>query len=165
MVGIILLLHFGTFDLLALAWRRAGYRVTPLMNGPTRAASVGNFWGVRWNRGFNTLARRFLHQPLAARFDRSVAVLGVFTVSGLVHDFVITVPAGGGYGLPTAYFVLQGLALLFERSGAGRRLKLGGGLRGRLYALLIIAGPAFWLFPPVFVQRVILPMLHAIGAT
>jgi hypothetical protein len=38
-------------------------------------------------------------------------------------------------------------------------------LRGRLFALLIVAGPAFWLFPPVFVRRVILPLLHAIGAT
>jgi alginate O-acetyltransferase complex protein AlgI len=165
MVGVILLLHFGTFDLLALAWRRAGYAVTPLMNGPTRADSVGNFWGVRWNRGFNSLARRFLHQPMAPILGRSVAVLGVFTVSGLIHDLVITVPARGGYGLPTAYFVLQGVALLFERSGAGRRLKLGRGVRGRLFALAIVAGPAFWLFPPVFVQRVILPMLHAIGAT
>ena len=165
MVGIILLLHFGTFDLLALAWRRAGYVVTPLMNGPTRADSVGNFWGVRWNRGFNSLARRFLHQPIAPILGRSGAVLGVFTVSGLIHDLVITVPARGGYGLPTAYFILQGVALLFERSGTGRRLKLGRGLRGRLFALLIVAGPAFWLFPPVFVQRVILPMLHAIGAT
>ena len=102
---------------------------------------------------------------MAPILGRSVAVLGVFTVSGLIHDLVITVPARGGYGLPTAYFVLQGVALLFERSGAGRRLKLGRGLRGRLFALAIVAGPAFWLFPPVFVQRVILPMLHAIGAT
>jgi predicted DCC family thiol-disulfide oxidoreductase YuxK len=165
MVGLILLLHFGTFDLLTLAWRKAGYAVTALMNAPTRADSVGNFWGLRWNRGFNSLARRFLHQPMAPILGRAGAVLGVFTVSGLIHDLVITVPAGGGYGLPTAYFVLQGVALLFERSAAGRRLGLGRGLRGRLFALLIVAGPAFWLFPPVFVRRVILPMLHAIGAT
>jgi hypothetical protein len=30
--------------------------------------------------------------------------------------------------------------------------------------VLIVAGPVVWLFPPVFVHRVILPMLGAIGA-
>ncbi len=165
MIGIILFLHFGLFDLLALAWRRAGYRVTPLMNGPTRAHSVGDFWGRRWNRGFNTLARRFLHRPMAAHFGGAAGVVMVFFVSGLIHDLVITVPAGGGYGLPTAYFLLQALALLLERSAFGRHLKLGQGVRGRLFALLVVAGPAFWLFPPVFVRHVILPMLHAIGAS
>ena len=80
---------------------------------------------------------------------------------------VITIPARGGYGLPTAYFLLQGLGLLLERSVAGVRLGLGvgTGIRGRLYAIALVVGPAYWLFPPVFVRNVILPMLHAIGAT
>jgi alginate O-acetyltransferase complex protein AlgI len=102
---------------------------------------------------------------MAVRFGGAAGVLIVFFVSGLIHDFVITVPAGGGYGLPTAYFLLQALALLLERSEFGKRLKLGQGIRGRLFALLVVAGPAFWLFPPAFVRHVILPMLHAIGAT
>jgi alginate O-acetyltransferase complex protein AlgI len=74
------------------------------------------------------------------------------------------VPAGGGYGLPTGYFVLQGLGIAGERSSLGRRLGLGGGVRGWLYTVLVAAGPVAMLFPPVFVQRIILPMLAAIGA-
>jgi alginate O-acetyltransferase complex protein AlgI len=92
-------------------------------------------------------------------------VLGVFLISGIIHDLVITVPARGGYGLPTAYFLLQGAGLLLERSALGRSFGLGVGIRGRLYAYAVTAGPAFWLFPPVFVHRIILPMLAAIGAT
>ena len=94
----------------------------------------------------------------------ALAVLGVFFVSGLVHEFVITLPARSGYGLPTAYFLLQGFGLVLERSALGRRLGLGAGIRGRVFAIIVAAAPAYWLFPPVFVRNVILPMLEAIGA-
>jgi hypothetical protein len=33
-----------------------------------------------------------------------------------------------------------------------------------LFTVLVAAGPAYWLFPPPFVHRVVLPMLTAIGA-
>ena len=39
-----------------------------------------------------------------------------------------------------------------------------GWLRGRLFTLAIVAAPAFWLFHPPFVRRVILPFMQAIGA-
>ena len=249
MFGVILLLHFGTFQLLALIWQRFGVAVEPLMRAPLLATSLGEFWGARWNTGFHAVAHEFLFRPLRRllgsldvryrtdlqktpsskiqtpnkhqapntkdRFNafarvqssnktvrcaqvhhahwslgtwsffgswilvfgssswvfgikrlivKSLPVLGVFFVSGLVHELVITLPARGGYGLPTAYFLLQGLGLVLERSTLGRRLGLGSGLRGRLFAIVVAAAPAFWLFPPVFVRNVILPMLEAIGA-
>jgi alginate O-acetyltransferase complex protein AlgI len=165
MFGIILLLHFGLFHLLALAWQRAGVPVEPLMRAPLLATSLGDFWGARWNTGFHALAHEFVFRPLGRRIGRTLAVLAVFLVSGLIHELVITLPACGGYGLPTMYFLLQGLGLVFERSVFGRKLGLAYGIRGRAFALLVAATPAFWLFPPVFVRNVILPMLHALGAT
>ncbi len=30
--------------------------------------------------------------------------------------------------------------------------------------VLVAGGPVFWLFPPVFIHQVMLPMLQAIGA-
>jgi alginate O-acetyltransferase complex protein AlgI len=165
MVGIILLLHFGLFRLLALAWQRAGVPVQPLMNAPALAANLGEFWGKRWNTGFNVLVRVFLFRPWVARGGRPVtATLLVFLFSGLVHELVISIPARGGYGLPTAYFLLQAAALLLERSAAGRRAGLGDGWQGHWFALALVTLPLGWLFPPVFVHHVILPMLRAIGA-
>ena len=165
MIGVILMLHFGLFQLLALAWQRAGVPVKSLMRAPLLATSLGDFWGARWNSGFHTLAHEFVFRPLHRRTGRTLAVMAVFLVSGLIHELVITLPARGGYGLPTAYFLLQGLGLVLERSPLGRKLALGAGIRGRAFALLVAAAPAFWLFPPIFVCNVILPMLHTIGAT
>jgi alginate O-acetyltransferase complex protein AlgI len=165
MTGIILCLHFGLFHLLALAWRTAGVNAQPIMNHPFVATSLAEFWGERWNAAFSIPARRFLFNPLARRHGIIVATLAVFLASGLLHELVISVPADAGYGLPTAYFALQGTGILFERSKVGRSLGLGRGWRGWLFTLAMTAAPAFWLFHPQFIHNVILPMLQAIGAT
>jgi predicted DCC family thiol-disulfide oxidoreductase YuxK len=164
MLGIILSLHFGMFDLLARAWQRAGVAVEPLMRAPLLATSLGDFWGRRWNTGFHTLAQQWVFRPLARRYGMAWATMGAFFVSGLIHDAVISLSARGGYGLPTAYFVLQGAGVLCERSAAGRALGVGRGGRGRVFAWVVAGGPAFWLFHPIFVRQIILPMLQAIGA-
>jgi hypothetical protein len=164
MTGVIFTLHFGTFHLMSLAWRRLGVDVTPIMRNPFKSTSLADFWGRRWNTAFHELAARFTFEPLRARVGASAAALVVFLVSGVVHELVISLPAGGGYGLPTGYFLLQGLGVAGERSRQGRRLGLGRGWRGRLFTALVAAGPAYWLFPLPFVHRVILPMLAAIGA-
>ena len=93
------------------------------------------------------------------------ATVAVFIVSGLVHELVITLPAHGGYGLPTFYFLLQAVGLVAERSAIGRRLGLGQGARGWMFATVTAAAPAVLLFPPPFVHRVVVPMLGAIGAS
>ena len=165
MVGMVLVLHFGLFDLLALAWRRAGVDATPLMRNPLRAASLVDLWGRRWNTAFHELTNRLAFRPLVRRVGPPGALLGTFLLSGLVHDLVISVPARGGFGLPTAYFTLQGVGVLFERSVLGRRMGLGRGIAGRVFAIVVAAGPAFVLLHPPFVERVIVPFLHAIGAT
>ena len=40
MFGLILILHFGVLHLVSLGWRKAGFRSEPLMNRPTRAATL-----------------------------------------------------------------------------------------------------------------------------
>jgi hypothetical protein len=164
MTGLIFVLHFGTFHLLALAWRTVGVDARPVMRNPVRSTSLAEFWGRRWNTAFHDLATRFTFRPLRPVAGPAGATLLAFLASGLIHELVISLPAGGGYGLPTAYFLLQGLGLLGERARGARRLGLGRGWRGRLVTLTVAAGPAFWLFPPVFVRQIILPMLGAIGA-
>ena len=163
MIGGVLTLHFGIFKLLAGIWQRAGIPVTPLMNSPLKAKSLAEFWGRRWNTGFSIPARRLLIEPLAPKIGAPAATLLVFVVSGLLHELVISLPARAGYGLPTLYFLVQGLAVLFERSKLGRKIGLGQALRGRCFMFLITAGPVFWLFHPPFVKNVILPLLETIN--
>ena len=82
--------------------------------------------------------------------------MAAFFISGLIHELVISLPAGAGYGLPTAYFLLQGIGILTER--------VLPRIRGRIFTILITAVPAFWLFHPPFVRIVFLPFMKAIGA-
>jgi alginate O-acetyltransferase complex protein AlgI len=91
------------------------------------------------------------------------ALLITFLISGLIHDLLISVPAGAGYGLPTAYFLLQAVGLLFERTRLGRRW-LGRPLMARCFAIAVVSLPAPLLFHTPFVKRVFLPFMVAIGA-
>jgi hypothetical protein len=165
MAGLILVLHFGTFHLVSLGWRTIGVNAMPVMQNPLRSHSLAEFWGRRWNTAFHELATRFTFRPLRPAVGRAGAALLVFLASGLIHELVISVPAHAGYGLPTGYFVLQGLGVAGERTRLGRRAGLGRGWRGWLFTVIVAAAPAFWLFPPPFVRTVILPMLAFIGAT
>jgi hypothetical protein len=164
MVGLIYVLHFGIFHLLSIVWRRIGFRAEPLMRNPLFATSLADFWGRRWNAAFHELVHRYTFRPLLRPIGAAGATMVVFLLSGLIHEAVISLPAHGGYGGPTAYFLLNGAALLAEHSTTGRRLGLGGGWRGRAFTLGVAAAPVGLLFHPPFVRNVILPFLHAIGA-
>ena len=163
MIGMAWLVQFGSFHLLALGWQSVGVDARPIFRAPVWARSLGDFWGSRWNLAFRELAYRNVFRPLATRLGTGGASLMTFVVSGLVHELVISVPAGACYGLPTAYFLVQWLGVLVERSAWGRGIGLGRGFGGWLFALLVTAGPACLLFHPPFVHRVVLPFLQVIG--
>ena len=162
--GLIFLLHFGSFHLIALSWQASGIDAKPIMSGPAASTTLSEFWGKRWNLGFRQLAHDFIFRPLQRRTGAKLAGLLVFVVSGLIHDLVISLPARGGYGLPTAYFLLQGLGVIFERSAIASRAGLQRKLPSRLFTLIVAAAPVYWLFHPKFVERVILPFMHALHA-
>jgi hypothetical protein len=164
LVGLIFLLHFGSFHLVSLFWQAHGIDARPIMVNPIAASTLSEFWGKRWNLGFRQLAYDLIFRPLFRRRGAIVAGLVVFLASGLIHDLVISVPARGGYGLPTAYFLLQGLGAMFERSLWAGNLALPRELPARIFTLLVTAAPAYWLFHPPFVQRVLLPFMRAIHA-
>lgn len=160
MIGLIMMLHFGTFHLLALTLQAAGFSARPNMNAPLLARSLADFWGRRWNTGFSVLADRYGFRPLTPRFGPRAGLVIVFLASGLIHDLVIWFPAGGGFGLPTLYFALQAVGLFVERTPLIRRRPW----LNRLFAWLVLLVPLGCLLPPVFVRNIILPMLNAIGA-
>lgn len=161
MAGLVLLFHFGMIHLVSILCRALGVAAAPIMKAPIFAHSPTDFWSRRWNTAFSIPARRLVLLPLARRIGTAGATVVVFFISGLLHEVVITLPAGGGYGGPTLYFLLQAGGILAQNSFP----TLAGGWAGRIFTLLLVAGPVGWLFPPIFVRNVILPMLQAIGAT
>lgn len=164
LLGLILILHFGSFELIALGWQRLGVHAEPIMNGPAFSRSLSEFWGRRWNLGFRQLSYDFIFAPLHRGMGVAGASLLVFLFSGLIHESVISLPARGGYGLPTGYFLLQGVGVILERSRLGKGLGLQRGFSGWLFMAVMTAGPAFWLFHPPFVMRVVLPFMRAVRA-
>lgn len=164
MVGIVFTLHFGLFHWLSVLWRQAGVDAPPIMNSPLLASSLSDFWGKRWNVAFRDLAHPYVLRPFVGRLGIAGATMAAFVVSGVVHDAVISIPAGGGFGLPTLYFVIQGLGLLFERSRVGKKVGARNGVIGRVFCGAVTMGPIFLLFHQPFVERVIVPMLTFIGS-
>ena len=158
LAGIAFIFHFGSFHLLALYWRTQGRDVRPIMNAPILATSVSEFWSKRWNLAFRDYAHPFLFKPLARKWSPKAAVAIGYLFSGVVHELAISVPAYGGYGLPTLYFTLQGLAILLERFAG-----LKGGLRGWCWTLIVTAPSALLLFHPRFVRTVVLPLVQTLA--
>ncbi|MEM7699547.1 MAG: DCC1-like thiol-disulfide oxidoreductase family protein [Verrucomicrobiota bacterium] len=156
-VAMLMVLHFGSFALLSASWNAFGFPVQPIMNAPWAAKQLGEFWGPRWNRAFSDWARINLFRPLVRKFGILGGTMAGFFASGLAHELVISFPARGGWGLPTIYFLLQGLFIIAQR-------KWSALLENRFVTLAIVLLPApFLLFHPPFVDRVFAPMVRAIS--
>jgi hypothetical protein len=162
LTGVVSILHFGVSHWLSLIWRSLGVSARHIMDKPVLAKSASDFWGQRWNLAFRDLMYRFVLRPLVPSVGVAWATALVFLVSGLIHDAVISFTAGGGWGLPTLYFVIQAGAVYLERSSLGRRLGLGRGFVGWLFAFAVIAGPAGLLFHRPFIEHVVVPMVRVI---
>jgi len=149
-LGIGLLVHFGVCDLLAGFWRSRGVTVERLFVNPAASRTLGEFWGRRWNRAFHTVAHEFVFRPVLRRWGGAAGILATFLFSGLLHELLISVPVGGGYGLPTAYFLLHGLLVLAERTW---------GLKGRVWTLFWVIAPLPLLFHPWFIRGILFPLI------
>ena len=164
MIGFAFVLHFGLIHLVSLAWRWSGVKADRIMNFPLLASSLSDFWGKRWNTAFRDLSFAYVFRPLVGRMGVAWTTLLVFLTSGLIHDFVISLPVRAGFGRPTLYFMLQGFGLLAERSQWGRTIGLGHGVVGRLACALFVVAPLGLLFHEPFIRETIVPTLVALGA-
>jgi len=151
LLGLGLMLHCGLVHLLSIHWRLAGYDARPLFDGVLGARSIGEFWGRRWNRAFSDVTERAIFRPLVPRVGPRPAMVVSFLASGLGHEVLLSVPAGGGYGLCTLYFLIQAAGVALER----RR-------RSRLRTALFVVAPLPLLFHPVFLREVLLPFLEVL---
>ena len=133
------------------------------MQAPIASTSLADFWGWRWNAAFADAARRFLFLPLCRKLGTNLAGVGVFLFSGLIHEAVISLPARGGWGGPSAYFLIQAIGLGVEKIPVARKLGLGAGPVGWAWTLLVTAAPLSLLFHAPFVERIIVPLLEYLG--
>lgn len=148
-LGIGFLVHLGLLDALAGFWRLRGIPVGRLFDNPVASRTLGEFWGRRWNLAFHVVARDFVFKPVARRWGPAWATMAAFAFSGLLHDLLLSLPVGAGYGLPTLYFLLQGVLVLVERRFS---------IRSRTWTLFWLAAPVPLLFHPPFLEAVIRPL-------
>jgi hypothetical protein len=87
-------------------------------------------------------------------------MLAGFLFSGLLHELAISVPARGGYGLPTLYFALHGGLLRLERRiGVLENAPGNTEWARRVWTLGWLALPLPLLFHRPFLQQVIWPIV------
>jgi hypothetical protein len=163
-IGLVFLVLFALFDAWALLYRAAGVGVEKLWHCPLAATSLRDFWGQRWNRIFSGMLREVLFLPLARRLGPALALFVVFLYSGLLHEN-FSVGGLSGYGLPSLYFVIQGLGTLLESRRAFRRLLQRRPLLGRLWTAAVVLGPVLLLYPEGFREQVQVPTLAGLGVT
>lgn len=158
-IPFIMIFHIGIGHIGVVLWAGLGIKVIPLMDAPWRSGQLGAFWGQRWNTAFIQMTRTTLFIPFARRRQPQAALLLSFLISGIFHEVALTLPAGGGYGRPLLYFILQAVLVLAER-----RYPCRSPLQQRLYTWLCLLLPFPLLLPPAFLREVILPLLQALPA-
>jgi len=114
LVALLLAIHLGLGDLLPWLLRWAGFRVPLLFDRPWAARSLSEFWGRRWNLVFVEMNRRLFLRSLHRHLGMGGSRFALFVLSGLLHEWAISFPAGGGWGLPFGYFALQGVLVAVE---------------------------------------------------
>lgn len=154
----ILGLHIGGFTLLTAAFRGLGYDAQAPFRAPWRSRSLHEFWARRWNIGFSVMTTLAIYRPLVPRLGRRGATFAGFLVSGLIHEAACSLPVDAGYGLPTAYFVLHGIAMACEQwlERRGHRLR---GIAARIWVFAWVLLPAPLLFHTPLLEGVIRPLL------
>lgn len=125
--------------IVALLGQLFGQAWPPVHDAPLTSRSLTEFWGRRWNVWFSdwfryALADRMKRRPVAA-------TLLIFAVSGLMHEWVISLPlwwitGRALFGWQMLYFMLHALGVLIDR----RWLRSNGVLR-RAFLWLCVLGP------------------------
>ncbi|RFZ84752.1 hypothetical protein DYU05_03865 [Mucilaginibacter terrenus] len=159
LVGFSLVLHFGFLAISAGMWRFSGVNTYLLFRHPARALSLTELWSKRWNIAFSEMTSVAVFRPLRKRMGPAAALLIAFVFSGLLHELALSVPVNAGYGLPTLYFLLQGLLVLVEKLLMSKNIFfLKNNLVGRVWVFFWLVLPMPLLFHPAFIKGILWPM-------
>ncbi len=114
---------------------------------------VAEFWGRRWDVWMSDWFRQMIFRPMRRR--PTLAVVVVFLISGVVHEFVMNlglwlVTGRNLFGSMMAYFGLQAAGLFVERAWLDEYPRLK-----RVWTWIVVIGPA-----PLFVNEGMLRALQ-----
>jgi hypothetical protein len=117
-----------------------GIHLPPINHAPWLSQSLSEFWGRRWNRVFGDWCYQTCFRPLRRR--PTLAMCSTFTISGVIHEIIVSVPLWVVYrrnvfGFMMAYFLMQAFSVWLER----RYLKHTWSRRFLMWSTLIMPAP------------------------
>jgi hypothetical protein len=139
-------------SLATVVWWPSGQRLPPIHCRLWLTRGLADFWGRRWNLWFSDWFR----YAILTRLRRPVfALILIFTISGVMHEWVINVPlyyltGRTLFGSMKVYFLLQAAGILVER----RFLKRHDSVKVA-FAWFVILAPA-----PLIMNEGLLRTLH-----
>lgn len=133
---------------------QTGIHVAEGFDAPPLARSPRDFWGRRWNLVVHDLVFRHVFLPLGGLRRPLRSTVGVFVISGLIHEYFVLACLGhpGRYpGFMMLFFGLHGLAVMVQLAwdrGPGRRSRMARPLAIVLHlAWFTLTAPLF--FAPI----------------
>ena len=132
----------GYTDMAIGLGRMMGFRFLENFNFPYISRSIGDFWR-RWHISLSNWFRDFVFYPLERRrlkwIGQPLNILIVFALTGLWHGLTKTFLAWG---------LIHGLALIFESTSIGKKLRTLWAPIQHVYALsVILVGWVFFRSP------------------
>ncbi len=159
LIAFSLILHFGLLNISAGIWRISGVNTYPLFKQPLKSTSLTEFWGKRWNIAFIEMTAITIFHPLKNKISAGAALLLSFAFSGLLHELALSVPVNSGYGLPTLYFMIQGVLVLIEKTLTDYKVAfLRNRIVAKVWTFFWIIAPAPLLFHPQFIKEIVWPL-------
>jgi hypothetical protein len=157
-LSLLMIFHLGFWGLWSLVLRRCGWSCRPICDAPWRSRSLQEFWSRRWNLPFIEM-NQILFVPAFRRFiPLRGAIFGAFFLSGIFHELSISHPAAAGWGLPTAYFVIQGMLVAVEKRFVRIQHFPNWARSTWVWCALLLPLPL--LFHRTFRDKVILPLFN-----
>jgi alginate O-acetyltransferase complex protein AlgI len=132
----------GYTDMAIGVGRMMGFRFVENFNFPYLSKNIGDFWR-RWHISLSSWFRDFVFYPLERRrlkwIGQPVNILIVFALTGLWHGLTRNFLIWG---------LIHGLALIFESTFVGRKLRTAWAPVQHIYALgVILVGWVFFRSP------------------
>jgi len=97
--------------LLVAAWQVCGGASGEIMRRPFLARTPADFWR-RWNVPMQRFFYERIFKPANGRRAPVRAMLAVFVVSGIMHEYVFGIALGRVQGWQMAFFMIQGCAVV-----------------------------------------------------